>query len=157
MEEIKQETLTSQASEEEAEALEKGKITIKPKKGKKKKKRAGTLRKSYPTRCMKVGEIKCLFLSCFNGGRSPFISLGPSWPFTLFLLGFAALILVYFCFMLSMAKNKDTWMFALAEFGLAVNLSTLLTGILKNPGIPQTYLDRILKEKETGKAEEDQA
>jgi len=137
MEEMKQDTSMTQASEEEMEALEKGKVTIKPKKGKKKKKRSPSgLRKNYPTRCMKVGEIKCLFVSCFNGGRSPLISLGPSWPFTLFLLGFACMIFIYFCFMLSMAKRRDTFMFVLAEAGLVFNLLMLFTGILKNPGIP---------------------
>ena len=145
MEEIKQdipETIcTTQLSEDESEALSKGKMTIKPKKGKKKKKKkgitsGGRVKGAYPSRCMKVGEIKCLFLSCFNQGRSPIISLGPSWPFTLFLLGFGCLIFVYFCFMLSMARRRDTVMFILAEMGLAVNIITLWAGILKNPGIP---------------------
>ena len=54
----------------------------------------------YPTQYMLVGEIHCIFLSCWNRGRSPFLSLGPSWPFTLFLLLLAALILGYFYMML---------------------------------------------------------
>ena len=127
---------TTAVSEDESEALEKHKTNIKSKKGKKKKKSKARGPTTYPTRCMKVGEIKCLFVSCFNGGRSPLLSLGPSWPFTIFLLCFACLILVYFCFMLSMAKNKESFMFICAQIGLAINLMVLLAGILKNPGIP---------------------
>ena len=56
---------------------------------KSKKKKVNKVR-NYGTRCMKVGEIKCLFLSCFNGGRSPFICIGPSWPFTFVLFFIAA-------------------------------------------------------------------
>lgn len=85
--------------EKESEAIETHKINI----TRKKKKKKG--RRTYPTRCMKVGEIKCLFLSCYYGGRSPLLSLGPSWPFTFFLLFFGGIIFIYFCFMLSMAKN----------------------------------------------------
>lgn len=85
---------------------------------------------------MKVGEIKCLFLSCYYGGRSPLLSLGPSWPFTFFLLFFGGVIFVYFAFMLSMAKNKESWLFLTAEAGVVFNVFVLFAGILKNPGIP---------------------
>ena len=55
--------------------------------------------------------------------------------------------------MLSMAKNHEAFMFRLSCCGIAFNIFVLFTGILKNPGIPQVYLDRILKEKLTGKTE----
>ena len=79
-----------------SEAIEK----VDKKKEKKNKKQKNRVGKSYPTQYMRVGAIHCLFLSCFNKGRSPIISLGPSWPFTLFLLLLATLILGYFTMML---------------------------------------------------------
>ena len=102
---------------------------------------------------MKVGELKCLFLSCFYGGRSPFLSLGPSWPFTIFLLFFAGMILVYFLIMVSMAKNANIYHLAFVYSIIALNLLILFGGILKNPGVPQIYIDRILKE-QMGKGED---
>ena len=39
------------------------------------------------------------------------------------------------------------------QFCIALNLFSLFAGILKNPGIPQAYIDRILKE-EQGKGEQ---
>ena len=62
---------------------------------------------NYPTRCKKVGEIYCLFLSCFHSGRSPFISIGPSWPFTFALLFIAGLVTTYFTFFLMMVRNTQ--------------------------------------------------
>merc|ERR1740139_1661127 len=41
----------------------------------------------------------------------------------------------------------------ISQAGLTTNILILFTGILKNPGIPQSYLDRILKEKKSGKEE----
>ena len=102
---------------------------------------------------MKVGELKCLFLSCFYGGRSPFLSLGPSWPFTIFLLFFAGMILVYFLIMVSMAKNANPYHLAFVYSIIGLNLLVLFGGILKNPGVPQIYIDRILKE-QMGKGED---
>lgn len=86
---------------------------------------------------MKIGEIKCIFLSCWNRGRSPVLTLGPSWPFTIFLLFFGSMILVYFIVMLSLAKNPNPLMLALAWAMLGTNFGCLLAGILKNPGMPQ--------------------
>ena len=105
---------------------------------------------------MKVGELKCLFLSCFNRGRSPFLSLGPSWPFTIFLLFFAAMIIVYFLIMVSMAKNANVYHLTFVYALIVTNLLVLFGGILKNPGVPQTYIDKILKEK-SGKGEDAEA
>lgn len=85
---------------------------------------------------MKVGEVKCLFLSCWYEGRSPLLTLGPSWPFTCFILLFAGMIMCYFLLMLSMcgpaAGNNVYYSYA----GLTINMLTLFAGILKNPGIP---------------------
>ena len=73
------------------------------------------------------------------------LTLGPSWPFSLFLIFFAGMILAYFMLMLSMcgeaAGNKVYFSYA----GIAANLLVLVAGILKNPGIPQKVIDRILK------------
>ena len=123
-------------------------------KTKKKVKKAGKIR--YKTRCMKVGELKCLFLSCYNRGRSPLLSLGPSWPFTIFLLFFAAMIVVYFLIMVSMAKNANIYHLSFVYSLIIFNILVLFGGILKNPGVPQTYIDRILKEK-SGKGEDAEA
>ena len=94
---------------------------------------------------MNIGEIKCLFLSCYYGGRSPFLTLGPSWPFTIFLVFFGCLILGYFLLMMSMAEGGNVYHIAFCYFTIGLNLFLLFGGILKNPGIPQIYVDKQLK------------
>ena len=125
------------------------------KKAGKKKKKSSSIGVRYPSQYMKIGEIKCLFLSCFNRGRSPVLSLGPSWPFTLFLLGLAAMIFFYFYMMIQLGDAKahpyhKFWVY----FCVSLNLLTLFTGILQNPGIPQRHIDRLLKE-QMGKGEDE--
>ena len=111
------------------------------------KKRSSSVGKRYPTQYMKVGEIKCVFLSCFYRGRSPLIALGPSWPFTFVLLLLAGLISCYFYMMLSVGGDRaNPWHKLWCHFCIATNLFALFAGILKNPGIPQRLLDRLLKE-----------
>ena len=100
----------------------------------------------YRTQCLKVGAVKCLFLSCWDMGRSPLLTLGPSWPFTICLLFFAFMILTYFLLMLSMAKDAEGWQMNVSYVGLTLNLLVLFGGILKNPGIPQPIIDKILKD-----------
>ena len=94
-------------------------------------------KRSHPTRCLKIGQIKCLFLSCYKGGRAPILSIGPSWPFTFVIIGFAFLVLFYFLFMINMIGEQLGPKIYILYSGLAVNLLVLFTGILKNPGIPQ--------------------
>ena len=119
-----------------------------------KKKKSSSVGKRYPTQYMKVGEIHCIFFSCYYRGRSPLIALGPSWPFTSVLLLLAGLISFYFYMMLSMAGDKaNPWHKLWCHACIALNLFLLFAGILKNPGIPQHYLDRILKEQQ-GKGED---
>jgi len=111
---------------------------------KRRRKRVGIV--TYPTQIKKVGEIWCLFVSCYYQGRSPLLSIGPSWPFTIFLLFFAALILGYFLLMMSMAGDTNPLHEAFCYFMIGCNLKLLFAGILKNPGIPQIYIDKLLKE-----------
>ena len=77
---------------------------------KKKKKSSSSVGKRYPTQYMKIGEIKCIFLSCYYRGRSPLITLGPSWPFTSVLILLACLITGYFYMMIHISGAKaDPW------------------------------------------------
>ena len=52
--------------------------------------------KKYPTRCQKVGEIRCLFLSFYKNGRYPFISAGPSFCPCLCLFIFGIVVFTFF-------------------------------------------------------------
>ena len=101
----------------------------------------------YPTQCMSIGAIRCLFLSCYDRGQSPFLTLGPSWPFTCFLLCFAGMILAYFLVMINMANNPNPTHLTICYFGLGINLLILFAGILGNPGIPKQVTKRLLKER----------
>ena len=56
------------------------------------------------------------------------------------------MILTYFLLMLSMAKDAEGWHMNVSYAGLALNLLVLFGGILKNPGIPQPIIDKILKD-----------
>ena len=102
---------------------------------------------------MKIGEVKCLFVTYFYNGRSPLLTLGPSWPFTFILLLLALIILGYFYMMLRLGSNAHPLHMLWCQGCVAGNLFFLFAGILKNPGIPQQHIDRILKEK-LGKVED---
>ena len=69
------------------------------------------------------------------------------------LLILGTLILFYFYIMMSMATKAYFLHKLWCQFCIAANLFSLFGGILKNPGIPQAYINRILKEEE-GKGEE---
>ena len=101
----------------------------------------------YPTQFMSIGAIRCLFLSCYDRGQSPILTLGPSWPFTCFLLGFAGMIFAYFSIIINYASNPNVIHLYIVYAGLALNLLLLFTGILKNPGIPKKFIKRLLKER----------
>jgi len=64
-----------------------------------------------------------------------------------FLLALAFMIGAYFCMMLSMAGEKaNQWHKLWCEACIFANVIILAMGILKNPGIPQRHIDRLLKE-----------
>ena len=83
-----------------------------------------------------VGSIRCYFFSFFQQGRKPLLSIGPSWPFTLGLLAFAGFAFVYFLWMLYLLQVTNAKVKAGALVYMVSNVLMLLTGILKNPGIP---------------------
>jgi len=56
---------------------------------------------------MKIGELRCLFLSCYKKGRTPFMSIGPQYPFTIGLGVFALMAASYFIFMMNILRNID--------------------------------------------------
>ena len=70
-------------------------------------------------------------------GQSPILTLGPSWPFTFILLGLAAVILVLFAVLLTIAQTNDTsYLRPISYVGIFLNLIALFGGILWNPGMP---------------------
>lgn len=85
---------------------------------------------SYPTQIMKIGEVKCLFLSCYYQGRTPILSLGPSWPFTLFLIFFGLFITGFFVFMISLMQSQYSWKVYMMASMLVINWLFLFAGIL---------------------------
>ena len=101
---------------------------------------------SYPTQIMKIGEIRCLFLSCYYQGRTPFLSIGPSWPFTIFLIFFGFFITGFFTFMISLLNRPDSWKISTMVVMLSINWLLLFSGILGNPGIAQSIIDHKLKQ-----------
>lgn len=108
---------------------------IKKKLGKAKK------RKSYPTRCQWVGEMYCLFLSCWKKGRFPICSIGPSWGYTIGLMMFAFMCLTFLIAMLINLSDKSGWMMKVSIAMIAINLMALFGGIFGDPGVKaETYL-----------------
>ena len=95
---------------------------------------------------MKIGEIRCLFLSCYYQGRTPLLSLGPSWPFSIFLLFFGGFITGFFAFMISLLNNPESWKIYIMAIMLSINWLLLFSGILGNPGIAQSIIDHKLKQ-----------
>ena len=64
--------------------------------------------KTYPTRIQYVGEMMCIFCSCYRRGTFPVCSLGPSWPFTIILMLFASFCLFFLGFMMSVLYQSKT-------------------------------------------------
>ena len=79
---------------------------------------------------MKVGQITCLFVKYFKNGRKPFMSIGPSWPFTIGLLTFAFGAFFYFLWMLTLLKILDPRVKFVAISLMSFNIFMLLRGIL---------------------------
>ena len=102
-----------------------------------------------------IGEMRCLFLSCYKNGIIPVCSIGPSYLFTLGLFVFVLLCLAYLLFMLYIVKDKHPRLAGSSACLIALNLAVLLHGILGDPGIKpkiyQNYAKRHL-EKEGGDA-----
>lgn len=97
-------------------------------------------RRSFPTRFQWVGEMYCLFLSCWKQGRFPICSLGPSWPYTIGLLCFAGMVLCFMVAMMFMIEDKAGWMRYVSGVLIFTNLALLICGILGDPGVKQeTY------------------
>ena len=112
---------------------------LQPSKQKTEKKRMSKIG-TYPTRVQWVGNLLCFFSACYQQGRFPFCSIGPSWPFTIGLLVFAAICLGYLCFMLFMIKDSH-YLLAISVLSITANLFLLFGGILGDPGVkPKTYL-----------------
>ena len=74
------------------------------------------------------------------------MSIGPSWPFTIGLLTFAFGAFFYFLWMLTLLKILDQRVLFIAISLMCMNIFMLLRGILQNPGIPQSIVDKILKD-----------
>ena len=102
----------------------------------KKKKKKGKVGKTYPSRYMLIGEIHCIFLSCYYKGKSPLLTLGPSWPFTSVLIVLGLLMLFYFYIMMQMASKAPPMHKLWCQLCILLNVMALFGGILKNPGIP---------------------
>ena len=100
----------------------------------------------------------CFYLSCYQNGKFPIFSIGPSWPFTIGLLFFALMCLGYLSFLLIKVFAKHpTWCYP--SFGLIIiNLILLAMGILQDPGVPlhtyQTYNKRYIEYK-SGRGDDD--
>ena len=84
---------------------------------------------------MKVGEIKCLFVSWYYKGRTPLLTLGPSWPFSSILMIFGAFLACFFIFMIKLIKNRSIYTEFILYSILIINVISLFMGILQNPGI----------------------
>ena len=100
---------------------------------------------TYPTRIENIGALSCLFLSFYRGGTFPFISIGPSWPFTIGMLIFVALCVAYLLYMMTMiAYFPKLWYIALSC--IIFNLVILARAICGDPGIKESiYLNHIKK------------
>jgi len=64
----------------------------------------------YPTRFQKVGEMYCLFISCYKKGTFPILGIGPNWHASILILIFAAIcgfIMGYLPAMILRSKEKE--------------------------------------------------
>ena len=112
---------------------------------KKKKKRKKGLVK-YRTQCLQVGYVKCLFLSFYDRGRSPIITIGPHYPLTIVLVIFGTLFYFFFQVLLeTFAKAANPNHLNFCYFLQTINILTAFVCFLKNQGIPQAFILRMLK------------
>ena len=69
-------------------------------------------------------------------GRSPLLTLGPSWPFTIFLVLIGVMIFFYFMILIHACGIENNVFYYVMYIGLAINVAMLFGGVLKNPGMP---------------------
>ena len=96
--------------------------------------------RQYPTRCKKIGEIKCLFLRCYKNGQKPFINIGPSIGPMICMIVFATFLLSYLLAFIATSKSP-AWVNYLMYFSTFLNLFLYLKTLLGDPGIDPCILE----------------
>ena len=90
-----------------------------------------------------------------NKGKSPFLVLGSDLSLVGVFLGFVLFFLKAF-FMGTIdqiwLKEVTIWYYLAMSLIIILVFTPLTISLLKNPGIPQIYLNRLLKELKTGKS-----
>ena len=95
---------------------------------------------SFPTRFQYVGNLLCLFCSCYKLGRFPVCSIGPSWAFTICLIWLAGLFIGCILYMMQL-QDVDTWNYYIVSVTFTLNLTLMVSGIIADPGVSaKTYL-----------------
>ena len=95
---------------------------------------------SYPTRFQYVGNMLCLFCSCYKLGRFPVGSIGPSWGFTICLLLLVGLFIGCILYMMQL-QEVETWNYFILAVTFTLNLTFMISGIIADPGVSaKTYL-----------------
>ena len=108
---------------------------------KKQNKKTRKLPKGYPSRFQFVGEVWCLFLSCYRKGRFPICSIGPSWAFTGILLVVAIMFLIILGVMIGTISDANIFLKYFCIGTCALNLSLMFYTMLGDPGIKkETYV-----------------
>ena len=106
-----------------------------------KKSKTRKLPRGYPSRFQFVGELFCLFISCYKKGRFPICSIGPSWAFSAILLVVALLFLVILGLMIITISEHNLFLKNVAIFGCFFNLGLMFYAMLGDPGVKkETYL-----------------
>ena len=97
------------------------------------------------SRCQKIGEINCLFLSSYKDGRIPFMNVGPSKGPMVFMIFFALFCLGYLVNMIMMFQKYNLVTASIAYFTVTANFVLFLRTMCGNPGIKPCIYEHYFK------------
>ena len=104
-------------------------------------------KKLYPTRFQKVGNLNCIFLGFYCGGKFPICSIGPDWRLTLPVLICLICILSYISIWLINISGKMPISAGFCLVAILVDLAAILSGVLSDPGVSKKIYKKYSKKK----------
>jgi hypothetical protein len=99
----------------------------------------------YHTRCQKIGEVNCLFVSWYKDGKFPLINVGPSKGPMVFLNLFALFCMGYLLVLVQMFWKINKIAGLISYGSIFANLILYLMCLLRDPGINESIFLHYIK------------
>ena len=99
----------------------------------------------FGTRFERIGEMNCLFLSCYQNGKFPICNIGPSRGPMVFLIIFAGFCFGYCVVLVKAFAPYNHLTAAISCFSLIINLIIFFMAMCKDPGIEDVIYEHYFK------------